>query len=166
MFLYHGSNLTIVTPDTDHTRKNGGKDFGTGFYLTGVQKMAKDFARKVAVRERDGIATVSSYEICLDEIDTCLLKIKVFREPSPEWFVFVYKNRNGLPVEVYDIVIGPVADNGLPMKFAEYERMVNNGEQIDLQKFANAINYHVYPNVYQYCFRSIDALNLLKYTRS
>lgn len=79
--------------------------------------------------------------------------------------MFVYRNRNGLSVGAnYDLVIGPVADNGLPEKFAEYERLVKKGLPVDLQAFANAIDYHSYPNTHQYCFRSTEALNLLKIT--
>ena len=164
MELFHGSNKTIEKPDICHTRKNGGKDFGEGFYLTGELKMAKNFAAKVVKRSNSGEASVSAYEVRLDNLHTCQLKIKKFSEPSPEWFVFVYENRTKTKgTHEYDIVIGPVADNGLPEKIAEYERAVREEREIDLRHFANAINYHHYPNTYQYCFRSEEALTLLRY---
>jgi len=164
MKLYHGSNVAVVTPDIRHTRVNSGKDFGNGFYLSDNFRMARSFAQKVVRRAGKGVATVSSYDIRLDTLTTCALRVLVFHNATPEWFIFVYKNRTGVSfVNDYDLVIGPVADNGIPEHIAEYERLKISGGDIDLHTFAKRLKYGAFSKAYQYCFRSRESLNLLKY---
>ena len=61
MILYHGSNLTVSEPKL--VVQNRFLDFGYGFYTTTNKVQAVGFADKVTKRRKDGITTVSIYEI-------------------------------------------------------------------------------------------------------
>ena len=61
MILYHGSNLTVSEPKL--VVQNRFLDFGYGFYTTTNKVQAISFADKVAKRRKEGIPTVSIYEI-------------------------------------------------------------------------------------------------------
>jgi hypothetical protein len=61
------------------------------------------------------------------------LKIKVFPEKaSVEWFLFVDANRDRnhqQPVHDYDIVIGPIADDGVVLQLTNYKEGIYSPEQ-------------------------------------
>ena len=61
MILYHGSNLTVSEPKL--VVQNRFLDFGYGFYTTTNKVQAIGFADKVTKRRKEGIPTVSIYEI-------------------------------------------------------------------------------------------------------
>lgn len=107
MRLYHGSNQPVRDPrimESHHTM-----DFGSGFYTTQSEKQATDWARTVTRRRKGGVPTVTEYDY--DESEG--LKILVFDGPTDEWLDFVSANRYGDCVHDYDIILGPVADEGV-----------------------------------------------------
>ena len=59
MILYHGSNLIVEKPKI--ITPNRYLDFGKGFYTTSNLDQAKNFARKVAIRNGEGTPTVNRY---------------------------------------------------------------------------------------------------------
>lgn len=61
MFLYHGSNLAVSKPRL--VEQNRFLDFGYGFYTTTNKAQAIGFADKVTKRRKEGVPTVSIYEI-------------------------------------------------------------------------------------------------------
>lgn len=61
MFLYHGSNLAVSEPRL--VEQNRFLDFGYGFYTTTNKAQAIGFADKVTKRRKEGVPTVSIYEI-------------------------------------------------------------------------------------------------------
>ena len=61
MVLYHGSNMTVSQPKL--VEQNRFLDFGYGFYTTTNKEQAVGFADKVTKRRREGIRTVSVYEM-------------------------------------------------------------------------------------------------------
>ena len=127
MILYHGSNLTVSEPKL--VEQNRFLDFGYGFYTTTNKVQAVGFADKVTKRRKEGIPTVSIYEI--DEVkafsECSVLK---FNAPDEAWLDFVSKNREGkYEGERYDFVYGPVANDDVYTTFTLYTAGVLTKEQ-------------------------------------
>ena len=79
-----------------------------------------------------GAATLITYEF--DELSLPLgLKIKRFHEQaSVEWLLFVDANRdrkNVTPIHNYDIVIGPIANDGVVLQLTNYREGIYTPEQ-------------------------------------
>lgn len=128
MKLYHGTNQDIVSIDLEMGLRY--KDFGKGFYLTPEKDTAIRMAQKKA-RLFGGSATLITYE--WDENSLNLLKVKVFpAKASVDWFLFVDANRDrekDQPVHDYDIVIGPIADDGVVLQLTNYREGVYSPEE-------------------------------------
>ena len=129
MTLYHGTNSDIETIDL--TKGLRYKDFGKGFYLTPDKTTAERMAQKKA-RLFWGTATLITY-IMDDSAMQSDLKIKVFPEKaSVEWFLFVDANRdrkNVQPIHDYDIVVGPIADDGVVLQLTNYREGIYSPEE-------------------------------------
>ncbi len=130
MKLYHGSNADIETIDL--TRGLRYKDFGKGFYVTPDRSTAIRMAQKKA-RLFGGTATLITYE--LDEVALLSdLKVKRFPEKATvEWLMFVYDNRdrkNTTPIHDYDIVVGPIANDGVVLQLTNYREGIYTPEQV------------------------------------
>ena len=130
MKLYHGTNADIGVIDL--TRGLRYKDFGNGFYVTPDRMTAVRMAQKRA-RLFGGTATLITYEF--DEASwPSDLKIKRFPErASVEWLLFVDANRdrkNTTPVHDYDIVIGPIANDGVVLQLTNYREGIYSPEQV------------------------------------
>ena len=133
MTLYHGTNTDI--DKIDLTRGLRHKDFGKGFYLTPDRTTAIRMAQKKA-RLFGGTPTLLTYEMD----DTALyanLKVKVFpREACVEWLLFVDANRDRKTKEAihnYDIVIGPIADDGVVLQLTNFREGIYTPEQAAAQ---------------------------------
>lgn len=128
MKLYHGTNQDIVSIDLEMGLRY--KDFGKGFYLTPEKDTAIRMAQKKA-RLFGGSATLITYE--WEENSLNLLKVKVFPAiASVDWFLFVDANRDrekDQPVHDYDIVIGPIADDGVVLQLTNYREGVYSPEE-------------------------------------
>ena len=130
MILYHGSNQDVEAIDL--TKGLRYKDFGMGFYLTSDKDTAIRMAKKKA-RVFGGTATLITYEMedCVLQSD---LKIKVFPEKAcVEWLLFVDANRdrkNIKPIHDYDIVIGPIANDGVVLQLTNYREGIYTPEQV------------------------------------
>ena len=107
MNLYHGSYMKIEKPILNFSNKNG--DFGPGFYLTSDFEQASSWAVKKVAKLEQGNPTVSIYNYNENNND---LKIKKFTSADEEWFEYVVNNRKNLTNDNYDIVEGPVANDG------------------------------------------------------
>ncbi len=120
MRLYHGTNIDFDVIDL--LKSNPYKDFGRGFYLTDIKEQAEAMALKKS-RLFGGEVIVQEYEVD-DYILTCReLNVLVFDSPSSEWAEFIYKNRNrdSRYSHNYDIVIGPIANDGVAYLLGRYE---------------------------------------------
>ena len=155
MILFHGTNTDIETVDLSRSLNH--KDFGKGFYLTDSRETAIRMAIK-KTRLFGGKATLIIYEFDESALHSDL-KVKVFPEKATvEWFLFVDANRdreNQLPIHDYDIIIGPIADDGVVVQITNYRQNIFTAEQaaIGLQdKFLDQ----------QYYFGSEKALRYLK----
>ena len=155
MILFHGTNADIETVDLSRSLNH--KDFGKGFYLTDSRETAIRMAIK-KTRLFGGKATLIIYEFDESALHSDL-KVKVFPEKATvEWFLFVDANRdreNQLPIHDYDIIIGPIADDGVVVQITNYRQNIFTAEQaaIGLQdKFLDQ----------QYYFGTEKALRYLK----
>ena len=120
MTLYHGTNADFERISLTIGLRY--KDFGLGFYATPDRQTAIRMAQKKA-RLFGGVPTLTTFE--LDEAAlTSDLKVKVFPEKAcVEWLLFVDANRdrkNTEPIHDYDIVIGPIANDGVVLQLTNY----------------------------------------------
>lgn len=133
MILYHGTNADIDAIDLNRGLRH--KDFGKGFYLTPDRNTAVRMAQK-KTRLFGGTVTLITYEMD----DTALrsdLKVKIFPEKAcVEWLIFVDANRdrkNVSPIHDYDIVIGPIADDGVVLQLTNFREGIYSPEQAATQ---------------------------------
>ena len=152
MRLYHGSNIIIEQINLSKCRPY--KDFGQGFYLTAIKEQAEQMARRTsAIYGGDPIVT----EFEFDESALSFLSVKMFKDPSEEWALFVMANRskkNVQPTHDFDIVIGPVADDTIATLFRNFDDGI-----IDLPMLVNGLKYKKVSS--QYLFHSLEAIKYL-----
>ncbi len=106
-YLFHGSNQAVEKPELGFSTHK--TDFGDGFYATESQKQAERWAKRVCKIRASGAPIVSVYQYEPSES----LRMLAFSGPDSEWLDFVISNRVGDAVHDYDIVSGPVADEGV-----------------------------------------------------
>lgn len=129
MTLYHGTNADIESIDLTKGLRH--KDFGKGFYMTPDRTTAIRMAQK-KVRLYGGTPTLITYE--MDEAALhSHLKVKVFPEKAcTEWLLFVDANRdrkNTKAIHDFDIVIGPIADDGVVLQLTNYREGIYSPEE-------------------------------------
>ena len=130
MKLYHGANADIESIDLSKGLRY--KDFGKGFYLTPNRETALRMAIKRA-RLFGGAATLITYELDDSALQSDL-KVMTFPEKATvEWLLFVDANRdrnNHHPVHDYDIVIGPIADDGVVLQLTNYREGIYSPPEV------------------------------------
>jgi len=152
MRLYHGSNIIIEQIDLSKCRPY--KDFGQGFYLTAIKEQAEQMARRTSAIY-GGEPIVTEFEF--DESALSFLSVKMFKDPSEEWALFVMANRsrkNVQPTHDFDIVIGPVADDTIATLFRNFDDGI-----IDLPMLVQGLKYKKVSS--QYLFHSAEAIKYL-----
>jgi hypothetical protein len=154
MRLYHGTNLDFQ--EIDIAKSNPYKDFGKGFYLTDLLHQAERMALR-KVKFFGGECVVQEYEFDESLLESNKLNVKVFPSPNEEWAAFIHNNRNntGEYHHDYDIVIGPIADDGVAFLLGRYEEGT-----ITLTELARQLEYRQLNN--QYFFGTVRAINLLR----
>lgn len=130
MKLYHGTNTDFTDISLAKCRPN--KDFGQGFYLTDIRKQAMAMAIRRCELERTGTPNVQTYEFDDTILSDKSLRIKVFPEVSEEWAMFILMNRKARKKKMhnYDIVVGPVADDGVVYQLNLYMQRIINIETL------------------------------------
>lgn len=155
--LYHGSNIKVNTPDLVHSKPF--KDFGRGFYLSTDKQQAWDMAFQKVRQTKSGEAVVSEFLFDETLMQSNDLNVLVFPDYSEEWALFVLKNRDSKekqPVHNYDIVYGPIADDGVTYQLRRYQGgVISLSRLIEELKYAKGITF-------QYFFGSDRALQKLK----
>ena len=123
MILYHGTNIDFDTINLTKSHKY--KDFGQGFYLTDIRKQAEELASKRS-RLFGGYPVIQEYEFDEKLLEEGELRVLKFDRPSEEWADFIFKNRNRETnyIHDYDIVIGPIADDGVAYLLGLYDEGV------------------------------------------
>ncbi len=108
MKLYHGSNIEVNKPKIIKSKRL--LDFGTGFYLTSDYEQAKKWAARTAARREEGSPVISVFDI--DEKNFAKLQVLTFSRADEQWLRYVSMNRTDKAAsDMYDIVIGPVAND-------------------------------------------------------
>lgn len=153
MILYHGSNMVIDKIDLEMSKPN--KDFGKGLYLSENESQAMEMANfKSALLGGEPIVTKFEFnELMMQSSD---LRIKIYTDYSEEWADFVFANREGNDVELYDIVYGPIANDKVGLQI----RKLKDGS-IDKAEFLNRLKY-MKGITYQYYFGTEKSIQYLK----
>lgn len=155
MILYHGSNMTVTKPDL--SRSKPFKDFGQGFYLSADEQQAKDQALSKVDQMNTGEPIVNKFLFDETLLTSGELKVKIFGDYSVEWAEFVLKNRDNKvtqPSHDYDIVYGPIADDGNYQLRRYWGGVITLPKLIEELKFAKGITF-------QYFFGTEHALKAL-----
>ena len=157
MILYHGSNVNIEVPNLSKSKPY--KDFGKGFYLSADKNQALRMAEQKTLQLLIGEPIVSEFEFDETLLQGNELKVKIFEDYSVEWANFILQNRdihNQHPIHDYDIVYGPIADDGVTFQLRRFQAgTITIEELVKELKYAKGITF-------QYFFGTIKALEALK----
>ena len=157
IYLYHGSNVGIDVPDLAHSKPF--KDFGSGFYLSADEQQAWDMAYQKVNQTQMGTATVSKFLFDEAVMSSKELKVLIFDDYTEEWAKVILANRSRnvmQPVHDYDIVYGPIADDGVTYQLRRYEGgVISLSRLVEELKYARGITF-------QYFFGSERALKHLR----
>lgn len=154
--LYHGSNIVIESIDLKRCSPN--KDFGQGFYLTDIEEQAKQMAIRRVRIAGEGQPEVTAYSFDESLLYTKGLAVKIFDVPCEEWALFVMANREAGRTNYrhdYDIVVGPVADDGVAFQLERYVR-----QMISLQTLVDELSFRKLNR--QYFFGTEHAISKLQ----
>ena len=154
MKLYHGTNVDFSVIDLSKSKQF--KDFGQGFYLTDIRKQAEELAAKKA-RLFGGFPIIQEYEFDESILNGSRLKVLGFDAPTQEWAEFIFKNRNKTLNfhHSYDIVFGPIANDGVAYLLGRFEEGTLTIEELSQQLTYKDLNS-------QYFFATEEALKYLK----
>lgn len=154
MKLYHGTNVDFDVIDL--TKSNKYKDFGQGFYLTDIRSQAEELAAKKS-RLFGGYPVIQEYEFDESLLSGAELKVLKFDKPSAEWAEFIFKNRNrdNNFTHDYDIVIGPIANDGVAYLLGRYEEGT-----LTIEELSDKLDYKKLNS--QYFFGTNKSLKYLK----
>ena len=154
MKLYHGTNVDFDVIDL--TKSNKYKDFGQGFYLTDIHSQAEELAAKKS-RLFGGYPVIQEYEFDESLLSGAELKVLKFDKPSTEWAEFIFKNRNrdNNFTHDYDIVIGPIANDGVAYLLGRYEEGT-----LTIEELSDKLDYKKLNS--QYFFGTNKSLKYLK----
>lgn len=157
MILYHGSNVKIEVPNLEKSKPY--KDFGRGFYLSADKNQALRMAEQKTLQLLIGEPIVSEFEFDETLLQSNELKVKIFEDYSVEWANFILQNRdvhNQHPIHNYDIVYGPIADDGVTFQLRRYQAgTISIDELVKELQYAKGITF-------QYFFGTSLALEKLK----
>ena len=158
MLVYHGTNADIK--EIDLTKGSRFKDFGQGFYVTPDLETAQRMARKKASLF-GGEPTIIVYEFENGKVDEAELKMKTFPEKATaEWIKFIDRNRDkkqGTAPHEFDIVEGPIADDGVVVQLTNYRNDILTPEDAARRLQDKYLDQQIY-------FGTTKALKLLKKT--
>lgn len=140
MKLYHSSDVSVIKPDTVHSRDF--LDFGKGFYLTSINNQAVRYAQRFIRRGKD--AWLNTYEF---EFEASEWRVLNFDSYDKEWLNFVANCRAGIDSTDFDLVIGGVANDRVIQTLDRYfDGELSENDALGLLKYEK-------PNI-QYCIRS------------
>lgn len=157
MILYHGSNVEISRIDLSMSKPY--KDFGKGFYLSADVNQAKRMAEQRASLMLDGRPTINRFLFDEELMTDGSLKVLTFNDYSTDWAEFVLKNRDinvNQPCHDFDIVFGPIADDGVTFQLRRYKAGV-----ITLNRLVEELKYS-HGITFQYFFGTERAISKLK----
>ena len=153
IMLYHGSNIEINKVDLQKSRIT--TDFGKAFYLTTSLDQAQKWANKIAkIKSGNPIVSIFEYQ------ENNTLNNKIFNNANYQWLDYVVLNRLGNNInDIYDIVVGPVAnDNTMPVILDYMASSMNDNE-----KEAAILRLKAFILINQYAFKTEHSLEYLKF---
>ncbi len=154
MILYHGTNCDI--DEIDLAKCSPKKDFGRGFYLTDIEKQAEYMAIRRVRQSGSGTVTVIKYEFDERLVRGRDLRVRRFDKPTEAWARFILANRGEEDFShEYDIVIGPIADDGVALQLRRYTEKL-----ISMRTLISELTYRKLNR--QYCFCTELAVSKLK----
>ena len=156
MIIYHGSIFPVETPKILKSERM--LDFGEGFYTTSNKKQAERWSEIVAVRRRSNTRFITEYEFNLTAADKDLTVIS-FDKPDDKWLEFVCLNRSGrTSPELYDIAIGPVANDQVYTVVTLYEQGIISKEaaiiELRVRQLYDQILFHTEKSLDYCCYLS------------
>lgn len=154
--LYHGSNLVIDEIDLNMGQRD--KDFGKGFYLTDIKEQAEQMSIRRARITGEGTPCVTTFIFDNSCLTDNSLNVLSFDDPCSDWALFVLANRESSITGFthnYDIVVGPVADDGVAFQLERYTR-----KMIDLDTLVKELTYRKLNR--QYFFGTDKSISKLK----
>lgn len=139
--VYHGTNMLFE--EVDLSKSNNRRDFGRGFYCTILYEQAREWAKRLHMRNLQGGKYV--YHYVFRQADN--LKIKRFESLDKEWLEFIKTNRaKGGIQHTYDVVIGPVADDNTMETIQLYIAGILSAdeavERLRYNKINNQVSFH------------------------
>lgn len=155
MRLFHGTNADF--DKIDISKSNPWKDFGKGFYLTDIYEQALKMGRRKTLIF-GGCPIVQEYEFDEEHLRDGLLKVLSFDKPNEEWAKFIFMNRNKRfqrKKHDYDIVYGPIANDGVAYLLGRYDE-----GSLNLEELARMLEFKHLNN--QYYFGTEKAISLLR----
>ena len=155
MKLYHGTNTEFDEILLSKCRPN--KDFGRGFYLTNLRSQAQEQAIRRSEFEGWGAPVVQEYMFDEKSLKDPALKVKIFESVNREWAEFILLNRKsrGRQLHDFDIVVGPIADDGVVYQLNLYMQHL-----ITLDTLVRELTYKKLNN--QFFFGTEKAIGLLR----
>ena len=157
MKVYHGSADIVKKPDVMHSFRP--LDFGKGFYLSADINQAQRMAEQRTLILQTRNPTVSRFQFDEQWLQSPELRVKIFENYSEEWAQFVLMNRDmnvAQPAHDYDIVYGPIADDGVTFQLRRYKAgAITLSELVQELRFSQGITF-------QYYFGTQRALDKLK----
>lgn len=104
-----------------------------------------------------GTPIVQTYDFNEAFLSSQSLNVKIFDGVSKEWAQFIYDNRLGKKrkEKEYDIVVGPVADDGVV-----YQLNLFRQQLITIEQLVRELTYKKLNN--QYCFLTGEAIATLQ----
>ena len=154
MILYHGTNIDFKDINLSKSLKY--KDFGQGFYLTDIRSQAEQMAAKKS-KLFGGYPIIQKYEFNEEFLHNGELNVLKFDNPCRGWAEFIFNNRSrDLNFSHdYDIVIGPIANDGVAYLLGRYEEGTLSIEDLSRELTYKELNS-------QFFFGTEKSLNYLK----
>ncbi|GHU69438.1 hypothetical protein FACS189413_08360 [Bacteroidia bacterium] len=145
MKLYHGSTMSVETPDLQKCRSE--TDFGLAFYTTTSFEQSAKWAKIKQRRTGTENAIVSEFEIDEKILYSGEYNVRFFEKATKEWLEFVINNRKGIAsAEKYDFVMGPVANDSLYATILLYEQGILTAdaaiEQLKSHTLFDQLSFH------------------------
>lgn len=155
MRLYHGTNIDFEEIKLSCCRPN--KDFGQGFYLTDIRSQAEAMAVRRCEFEESGVPIVLEFEFDERLFEEESFDVLKFEGVSEAWAEFILKNRmaQGQRMHNHDIVVGPVADDGVVFQLNLYMQHL-----ITIDTLVKELTYRKLNN--QYLFGTEHAIQQLR----
>jgi len=144
VIIYHGSTIPVVIPEIRESERM--LDFGKGFYTTSNKEQAERWSQRVAAKRSTKQKIISEYEFDFEAARKEHVFV-VFEKPDNHWFEFVCQNRSGkIPSEVFDIAMGPVANDLVYATVILYEQGLLSKEaaisELKVRKLYDQILFH------------------------